>query len=148
MKDAHAITLPAISNCPFPQPCSLRLISTALKSPTVQYDNIASLQDASHQPQPSPRLAPCRIADVAAARCVPYRRRQMPRCLSERSYVRRVDAPSDDGGGVGLVNVQARIIRPSVDLLEAVKMEEDQRLLIDIHAAAIGRNRVIRQVPG
>src|SRR5215831_7233662 len=87
-----------------------------LKSATAQCDNEASFEDALHQPQPSPRLAHSRVADVAAEYCVPYRRGQMPRRLSERSYVRRVDAPSDDLRGFGLVGVQAGIIRPSLDM--------------------------------
>src|SRR5262249_3339797 len=65
-----------------------------------------------------------------------------------RSYIRRVDAPSDDCRGFRLVGVQAGLIRPSPDMLEAVKMEEDQWLLVDKYAVAVGRNRVIRQVPG
>ena len=68
----------------------------------------------------------------------------MPRRLSEHSYIRCVDAPSNDGRGFGLVVVQAWIIRPSLDMLEAVEVEEDQWLLIHTHVVAMGRNRVIR----
>src|SRR4030095_5888877 len=88
------------------------------------------------------------IADTAPKRGVPQRGRHTLCSFGERPYVRCVDPAPHNGGRLGFVLRQARIVDPSLDLPEPVEMEEDERLLIDLDIVAMRRQRVSRQIPG